>query len=239
MSINENMRHIPRHIAVIMDGNGRWAAENGLSRAEGHRRGAERIESIIESCKERGIKYITLYAFSDENWNRPSEEVLALMQLLRHFLISKRQGMIEKGVRFRAIGDLSRLPAELRQDILETLEATRAGEKINMVVALSYGGRQEICRAVESLIKKGVKNVTPETFGMELDTADMPDPDLLIRTSGECRISNFLLWQLAYAELYFTETHWPDFDEGELDKAIDSYSARERRFGLTSEQIKR
>jgi len=233
------MRRIPRHIAIIMDGNGRWAIENDMPRAEGHRRGAERIEMIVEACKERNVKYLTLYAFSEENWNRPGDEVLALMQLLRHYLVSKRGGMIKKGIRFRVIGDIERLPAKLKRDIKETEEATKSGNKINMIVALSYGGRQEICRAAKSLIDKGVGEVTPDIFMNELDTADMPDPDLLIRTSGEFRISNFLLWQLAYAELYFTEKLWPDFDEEELDKAIDSFSARERRYGMTSEQALR
>ncbi|MBT3181824.1 MAG: di-trans,poly-cis-decaprenylcistransferase [Deltaproteobacteria bacterium] len=232
------MHRIPQHISIIMDGNGRWAAENGLSRAEGHRRGAERIEEIIELCKDRGVKFITLYAFSDENWNRPSDEVLALMQLLRHFLVSKRGGMVEKGVRFRVIGDVERLPAELQKDIKETQELTKGGDRITMIVALSYGSRQEILRAVNGLIQKGVGEVTQEIFDEALDTADFPDPDLLIRTSGEFRISNFMLWQLAYTELYFTHTLWPDFDEAELEKAIVSYSQRERRFGMTSEQVK-
>lgn len=232
------MKHIPNHIAIIMDGNGRWAAERGLSRAEGHKRGAERIEEIIEACKERGVRYITLYAFSDENWNRPSDEVLALMQLLKHFLKSKRQGMIRKGVRFRAVGDIERLPSDLIKDIRETEEATKAGEKIMMIVALSYGSRQEICRAAEALAKKGMTEITAEVFAEHLDTAGIPDPDLLVRTSGECRISNFLLWQLAYTELYFTDVPWPDFSPEELDRAIESYSQRERRFGMTSEQVK-
>lgn len=232
------MKHIPKHIAIIMDGNGRWAAEKGLSRAEGHRRGAERIEEIIEACKDRGVRYITLYAFSDENWNRPNDEVLALMQLLKHFLKSKRQGMIRKGVRFRAIGDIARLPSDLIRDIRETEDATIAGEKIMMIVALSYGGRQEICRAAEALAKKGVTEISVEAFTEHLDTVGIPDPDLFIRTSGECRISNFLLWQLSYTELYFTEVLWPDFSPDELDRAIESYSKRERRFGMTSEQVK-
>jgi undecaprenyl diphosphate synthase len=231
------MPNIPKHIAIIMDGNGRWAATNGLPRAEGHRRGAERIEAIIEACKNRGIKYITLYAFSEENWMRPGVEVIALMHLLRHFLVSKRQGMVERGVRFRAIGDIARLPSELQQDIKETERMTASCRDITMVVALSYGGRHEICRACNSLLAKGVKDATPELFAAELDTNGMPDPDLLIRTSGEYRISNFLLWQLAYAELYFTETLWPDFDDKALDLAIESYATRERRFGMISEQV--
>ncbi len=232
------MHRIPNHIAIIMDGNGRWASENGLSRAEGHRRGAERIEEIIELCKNRGIKFITLYAFSDENWNRPNDEVLALMQLLRHFLVSKRAGMVRKGVSFRVIGDVERLPVQLQKDIKETEELTKVGDQITMIVALSYGSRQEILRAVNKLVQKGVGEVTQELFDKELDTADFPDPDLLIRTSGEFRISNFLLWQLAYTELYFTDKLWPDFDEMELERAIDSYSERERRFGMTGEQVK-
>lgn len=220
-----------------MDGNGRWAAKSGLSRAEGHRRGAERIEEIVDLCKERGIKFITLYAFSEENWNRPSDEVLALMQLLRHFLVSKREGMLEKGVRFRAIGDIERLPSDLRKDIRDTEEITSPGNAITMLVALSYGGRQEIIHAAEKLAKKGITEISQEAFAAELTTAGIPDPDLLIRTSGECRISNFLLWQLAYAEFYFTEKMWPDFDEKELDLAIEAYQSRERRFGKTSEQV--
>lgn len=233
------MTHIPTHIAVIMDGNGRWAAQRKLSRAEGHRQGAERIEEIIEGCKERGVKYITLYAFSEENWLRPSDEVLALMQLLRHFLVSKRKGMVEKGVRFRAIGDIAKLPAELRKDIKETEEITKGGTKVNMTVALSYGSRQEIVRAVNAVIKDKKKEITPEDFEKYLDTKDMPDPDLLIRTSGEFRISNFLLWQLAYSELYITDVMWPDFTLTELDRAIEAYSKRERRFGKTAEQVQK
>lgn len=230
-------KRIPNHIAIIMDGNGRWAAEKNLSRAEGHRRGAERIESIIDSCKGRGVKFVTLYAFSEENWNRPTDEVLALMQLLRHFLVSKREGMQRKGVRFRAIGDIDRLPSDLQKDIRDTEEITEQCSSITMLVALSYGGRQEICRAAEKLAKKGVLEITPEAFSRELTTSGIPDPDLLIRTSGECRISNFLLWQLAYAELYFTETMWPDFDDAALDNAIDSFQRRQRRFGLTGDQV--
>ncbi len=230
------MSRTPKHIAIIMDGNGRWATENDLSRAEGHRKGAERIEGVIEACKERGVKYITLYAFSDENWQRPSDEVLALMQLLRYFLISKRKGMVEKGVRFRVIGDIARLPAELRSEIRETEALTSQCSDITMIVALSYGGRQEILRAVNTMLKSGKGEITQEDFTSALDTRGIPDPDLLIRTSGEFRVSNFLLWQIAYSELYFTETLWPDFDSAELDRAIESYSARERRFGRVSGQ---
>jgi len=231
------MRKIPRHIAVIMDGNGRWAKENKLSRAEGHAKGAERIEGIIDACKDRGVKFITLYAFSEENWHRPDKEVTALMELLRIYIINKREGMLKKGVRFKTIGDLARLPKELVRDIKETEEFTLKGDAITMIVALSYGSRQEIVRAVQKLVDRGVREISQEMISSELDTKDIPDPDLLIRTSGEFRISNFLLWQLAYSEIYITETLWPDFDEVELDHAIESYSKRERRFGMTSEQV--
>lgn len=221
-----------------MDGNGRWAQEHNLPRSEGHRRGAETIERIVTACHDRNIGYLTLYAFSEENWLRPSEEVLSLMHLLRHFLASKRPKMIEKGIRFMTIGDVTRLAADVRKELKETAEATRGGGRMTLVIALSYGGRQEIIRAVNSIIRKGYGEATARIFEGELDTAGIPDPDLLIRTSGEYRISNFLLWQLAYTELYFTETLWPDFDEAELDRAIESFAQRERRFGMTSEQVR-
>ncbi|HPQ80545.1 MAG TPA: polyprenyl diphosphate synthase [bacterium] len=231
------MKNLPRHIAIIMDGNGRWAKEQGLSRAEGHRRGAQTIERIVQAAHDRNIRFLTLYAFSEENWNRPSDEVLSLMQLLRHFVASKRAELIEKRTRFMAIGDLERLAPEVRRELIETSEATAAGDRMTLVVALSYGSRQEIVRAVNSLMRSGVSEVTPEAIDGALDTAGIPDPDLLIRTSGEYRISNFLLWQIAYSELYFTETLWPEFTEAEFDRAIDSYSDRERRFGQISEQL--
>jgi undecaprenyl diphosphate synthase len=227
---------LPNHVAIIMDGNGRWANEKGLPRAEGHRCGAETIEKIVAACRDREIRYLTLYAFSEENWNRPSDEVLSLMQLMRHFLVSKRAELIEERTAFRVIGDIERLPPEVRSEIMETVEATKDGDKMMLIVALSYGGRQEICRAANTLLKKGVREFTPELFERGLDTAGIPDPDLLIRTSGEFRISNFLLWQLAYAELYFTETLWPEFSEKELDRALESYAKRNRRFGLTGTQ---
>ena len=228
---------IPQHIAIIMDGNGRWARERELPRAEGHRRGAEAIEAIVTACSDRGVECLTLYAFSEENWNRPVEEVVALMHLLKLFLIAKRDDMIKKGIRFRMIGEIARLPEDVREEIKKTIDDTADGWKMDFVIALSYGSKQEICRAVNNLMTKGCDKITPEMIDGALDTAGLPDPDLLIRTSGECRISNFLLWQLAYAELYFTEKHWPDFDEEQLDLAIRSYSERERRYGLTSEQL--
>lgn len=231
------MQRIPYHIAIIMDGNGRWAEEHGLTRAEGHRRGSETIERIVRACLARGVRHLTLYAFSEENWMRPSDEVVSLMDLLKGFLASKRSEMLENGIRFMTIGDTSRLPAELQRELKDTEAATRGGGAMSLIVALSYGGRQEICRAVNSLLKRGAREITQEDFSAALYTAGVPDPDLLIRTSGEYRISNFLLWQLAYTELYFTETLWPEFGEEELDRAIESFARRERRFGMTSEQI--
>ena len=221
-----------------MDGNGRWANEKGFPRAEGHRRGAETIERIVVACRDRGIRYLTLYAFSEENWRRPSEEVLSLMQLMRHFLVSKRAELIEERTAFRVIGDIERLPAEVKSEIEETVEATKGGDIMTLSVALSYGSRQEICRAANKLIKGGAKEITPELLEGALDTAGIPDPDLLIRTSGEYRISNFLLWQIAYTELFITETLWPEFSEKDLDSALESFASRERRYGMTAKQVK-
>jgi undecaprenyl diphosphate synthase len=231
------MKKIPTHIAIIMDGNGRWAGEKGQPRAEGHRRGAETIETIVKACRDRDVRYLTLYAFSEENWRRPSDEVLSLMQLMRHFLVSKRAELIEERTAFKVIGDVDRLPPEVKAEILETAEATKDGDRMTLIVALSYGGRQEICRAVNTLIRKGKREINAEMLQTALDTAGIPDPDLLIRTSGEYRLSNFLLWQLAYAELYFTETLWPEFSTEHLDAAIESFANRERRFGMTTGQM--
>jgi undecaprenyl diphosphate synthase len=232
-----DFNRLPKHIAIIMDGNGRWAKERGLPRAEGHRRGSETIETIVETCREIGVRYLTLYAFSEENWSRPEGEVKALMKLLHSYLISKKQKMINEGIRFNVIGDTKLLSQELQQEIANTKEATGRGDKMTLTVALSYGSRQEICRAVNKIRSDKNEEITVEKVSAMLDTADIPDPDLLIRTSGEYRISNFLLWQLAYAELYFTEVLWPDFNKDEIVKAIEEYQRRERRFGLTSEQL--
>lgn len=234
-----DLTRTPQHIAIIMDGNGRWAKEHNLARTEGHKRGAATIEKIVTACHDRNVRYLTLYAFSEENWSRPSDEVIALMQLLRYFVASKRAEMLEKRISFRTIGDIDKLPADVRNDLSETVEATKCGDHMTLIVALSYGSRQEIVKAVNSLLARKENQISQEMFEKELYTDGIPDPDLLIRTSGECRISNFLLWQLAYTEFYFTETLWPDFDEIELDRAIESYSLRERRFGMTSEQVKR
>ena len=232
-----DLNRLPKHIAIIMDGNGRWAKERGLPRAEGHRHGSETIETVVETCREIGIRYLTLYAFSEENWNRPQDEVKALMGLLHMYLLSKKQKMINEGIKFNIIGDTKLLSSELRQEIANTKEATRSGDKMTLTVALSYGSRQEICRAVNKFHNEKKDELTVEQLTAALDTADLPDPDLLIRTSGENRISNFLLWQLAYAELYFTEVLWPDFNKEEIVKAIEEFQRRERRFGLTSEQL--
>ena len=228
---------IPRHVAIIMDGNGRWAQEHGLPRAEGHRRGAAIIEDVVEAARERNIEYLTLYAFSEENWQRPDSEVLGLMQLLKEFLIANREKMTKEGIRFHTIGDVDRLPPDVQEEIKRSAEATKDGRTMTLIVALSYGARQEICRAVNVLVKQGETQISPEVISKNLDTGDIPDPDLLIRTSNVFRISNFLLWQLAYTELYFTDTLWPDFNGAELDKAIEVYSQRERRFGMTSGQL--
>ncbi len=225
------MNPAPTHIAIIMDGNGRWARQQNLPREAGHRQGAQIAEAMVEACHDRGIKYLTLYAFSDENWERPVEEVVALMQLLDEFVISKRDKMKAKGIRFRTIGDTDRLPSFVMSSIQKTMDATASGTQMTMTLALSYGSRAEICRSFNRCIADGLKTVTPEDISAHLDTAGYPDPDLLIRTSGEYRISNYLLWQMAYTEMHFTKTLWPDFSTTDLDTAIQDYCHRERRFG--------
>ncbi len=232
-----SLTNIPKHIAIIMDGNGRWAKERGIAREKGHQRGAQTIEDIVEVAKNIGVRYLTLYAFSEENWQRPKEEVAALMELLRLYLSSKRSKMVKEGVCFRAIGDLNSLSQALQNEIKETSEATKNGQKMTLIVALSYGSRQEICTAVNKLLQQNVKEINSKILSENLYTAGIPDPDLLIRTSGEFRISNFLLWQTAYTELYFTDIPWPDFNQEELEKAIAEYQKRERRFGMISEQL--
>lgn len=231
------MNPLPTHIAVIMDGNGRWAQNKDLPRVEGHRKGIETVEEITMACSDAGIKYLTLYAFSDENWERPVEEVVALMNLLVEFLSKKKQKLIDNKVKFRTIGDIDRLPGFVKDVIADVEKGTSACTGMTLLVALSYGARTEICRAIERVIKAGVKEITPESFEGFLDTKGVPDPDLLIRTSGEQRVSNFLLWQIAYAEFYFTDTLWPDFTKADLMRSIDVYMRRERRFGKTSGQM--
>ena len=225
------MNPLPTHIAIIMDGNGRWALDRGLSRVEGHKKGVETVEEITIACREIGVKYLTLYAFSDENWERPVEEVKGLMNLLVEFLRIKRQKLIDNDVRFMTIGDNERLPEYVKKAIKETEEATRICNKMTLILAISYGSKNEICRAVKKLLKAGETEITPEAIEQRLDTAGLPDPDLFIRTSGELRVSNFLLWQIAYSEFYFPKKLWPDFTRLDLEIAIKDYQNRERRFG--------
>jgi undecaprenyl diphosphate synthase len=213
------------HLAVIMDGNGRWAEKRHLPRLMGHRAGAEALDRCMHYCKDAGIKYLTVYAFSTENWKRSEEEVSGLMKLLSGFIHSKEKTLVKERVRFRVIGRLGDLSEKLQAEIAN-LEARTADGDFTLIVALSYGGRDEIVRAAMKF-----KGGSEEDFAKCLDTAGLPDPDLIIRTSGEQRISNFLLWQSAYSEYYFTETLWPDFDRAEFDKALESYAKRERRMG--------
>lgn len=224
---------IPTHIAIIMDGNGRWALSRGLPRLAGHRAGTENLRRIIEACIEFDIKYLTLYAFSTENWGRPRKEVQGLMRILEDVIDRELQELHDQGVQLRHIGRLDRLSPGLRQKVLEAVEFTQNNQRLVLNVAFNYGGRDEIVCAVQHMITDGVKasEVTDELINRYLYTAGVPDPDLIIRTSGELRGSNFLLWQGAYSEWYFTPTYWPDFDKEELRKALLEYSSRERRYG--------
>ncbi|MBW1989444.1 MAG: isoprenyl transferase [Deltaproteobacteria bacterium] len=226
-----------------MDGNGRWAKIRSLSRVKGHEKGAETVRTIVRASREIGISHLTLYAFSTENWQRPSSEVAALMALLSRFLNSERAEMLENGIRLSTIGDVSRLPAEVQQTLDSVKADTAKNTDMVLTLALSYGGREEILRAAKSLAKDAAdgkldpEGVTEQDLASRLYTAGMPDPDLLIRTSGEMRISNFLLWQAAYSELFFTPTLWPDFTKEEYLSILNEYAGRERRFGKTGEQI--
>ena len=234
---------LPRHIAIIMDGNGRWAKKKNLNRISGHIKGVDAVREIVTACRELGIKVLTLYAFSIENWRRPNDEVAALMGLLREYLSKEREEMVQNNIRLSAIGRIEDLPLEVQNTLRETSKKTEQCDGMILNLALSYGGRSEILHAVQGILsdfQKGKikpEEVNLQRFSQYLWTRGIPDPDLLIRTSGEFRISNFLLWQIAYTELYVTETLWPDFDRKELLKAIAAYQSRERRFGLTSEQI--
>ncbi len=230
MSLSGN---IPSHVGVIMDGNGRWAQLRGLPRAEGHRVGAERAKEIIEVSAEIGIKCLTLYTFSTENWQRPASEVSMLMRLLEIYLKKELSVLIKRGIVFKVIGEIWRLPENIRALVRETEERTAANKGMTLVTALSYSGRNEIIRALKKAAASGcdVGELTEDAFSRYLDTEGLPPPDLIIRTSGERRLSNFLLWQSAYAELYFTDTLWPDFDRAEMMLAIQDFQGRERRFG--------
>ena len=226
---------IPQHIAIIMDGNGRWANEQGLPRNMEHQAGVETVRRITSECVHLGVKYLTLYTFSTENWNRPADEVAALMGLVLSSL--EDEIFMKNNVRFRVIGDMNRLPEAVRNKLRETEEHTAANDAMTMVVALSYSSRWEITEAVRSLAGCKPEEITEEVVSKHLATNFMPDPDLLIRTGGELRISNYLLWQIAYSELYFCDTYWPDFKEADLHKAIASYQSRQRRFGKTEAQV--
>lgn len=245
MSLKEkiNSSKLPQHIAVIMDGNGRWAKQKGADRIYGHENGVKSVRETVEAAAELGIKYITLYAFSTENWNRPQQEVLALMQLLVHTISAETKTLNENNIRLEAIGDLKSLPQDCFDELQEAIKKTAGNTRTTLVLALSYSSRWEIVNAVKEIsqkVKDGllpVSAINEEIINKHLCTAHMPEPELMIRTSGENRISNFLLWQLAYAELYFTEKLWPDFRKEDFYEAIVDYQNRERRFGKTSEQL--
>ncbi len=227
----ENLYKIPEHVAIIMDGNGRWAKRRGLPRVFGHREGAKRVEEVIEFARDVGIKWLTVFAFSTENWGRPKEEVEAIMSLLVEYINKKVPELIKRDIRLRFMGRIHELPEMIRKSVEEGEEATKGCSSMNFVVALNYSGKSEIIDAVNKAIKSGKQNITEEDFRQFLYIPEMPEPDLLIRTSGEERISNFMLWQTAYTEFYFTETLWPDFDSEEFLKALYEYQSRERRFG--------
>jgi len=230
---------LPRHVAIIMDGNGRWALRRGLPRVAGHKRGAETVRRITEVCRQLGVSVLTLYAFSDENWGRPKQEIGFLMDMLGSFLKAEIATMKANGIKFRTIGRIERLPSSVQSWVEKAMGETAANTGLVLNLALSYGGRGEILEAVRRSAAAGgaAEPLTEEVFASYLDTAGLPDPDLIIRTSGEKRISNFLLWQAAYAELYFTDTLWPDFGEANLLEALIDYQGRQRRFGLTQEQL--
>ena len=236
-----DMNRIPQHIAIIMDGNGRWAMERGKERSFGHQAGVDAVRRITTECSNLGVKFLTLYTFSTENWNRPADEVAALMGLVLTSL--EDEIFMKNNVRFRVIGDRSRIPESVNKKIAETEEHTAKNDSMTMVIALSYSSRLELVNATRQIaqeVKDGKLNtadITEETINERLWTNVMPDPDLLIRTGGEVRISNYLLWQIAYSELYFCETYWPDFMEEDLYKAIYSYQSRQRRFGKTEAQV--
>lgn len=234
---------VPQHLAVIMDGNGRWANERGLPRVEGHRAGARSVRMIVEESRKLGIRYLTLYAFSSENWNRPEAEVGALMKLFKRYLESELDLMLTNGIRLRAIGDLDRLPQGVQSTLNEKMEATQHLDGMDLILAISYGARDEICRAVKSMLQAAgegalrVDDVNPELISSHLDTAGIPDPDLLIRTSSEHRISNFLLWQIAYSEIIVVPQFWPDFSVDCLHGCLQDFGTRQRRFGMTADQL--
>lgn len=234
-----NKNNLPKHIAITMDGNGRWAKSKGKLRIFGHNNGVKAVRDTVEAAAEIGIDFLTLYAFSTENWNRPSKEVNALMTLLVSAINKETKTLMDNNIKLSTIGDTDSLPSKAKKELAEAIDKTKENTRMTLVLALSYSGRWDILNAVNEIAKKGVGNnkITEEQFQQYLSTKSVPDPELLIRTSGEYRISNFLLWQIAYSELYFTDTLWPDFRRADLEKAILDYQSRERRFGKTTEQI--
>lgn len=229
---------IPTHIAIIMDGNGRWAKAKGKERYEGHIEGVASVKACIKAARKRGVRYLTLYAFSTENWGRPQAEVEALMQLFCQSVTKETPELIEQGVRVQFIGRRDRFSEEVRERLLHIEESTATGDKLTLVLAFDYSSRDELVRAMREITAKvergelSAEEIDDKTISAHLDTAEMPDPDLIIRTSGECRLSNFLLWQASYAEMYFPQTMWPDFREEAFDKALEVYASRERRYGV-------
>jgi len=227
---------LPRHVAMIMDGNGRWAISRGLPRLAGHKAGTENLRRVIRSTVEFGVKYLTIYAFSTENWGRPLEEVRGLMSILEDVLQRELNELHKEGVQLRHIGRLERLPGRLQEQVLDAIELTKNNDRLVLNVAFNYGGRDEIVHAIQKIIKDGIppEDVTDELVSKYLYTAGVPDPDLIIRTSGELRVSNFLIWQAAYSEWYVTPTYWPDFDKEEYRRALEAFAQRDRRFGKVS-----
>jgi undecaprenyl diphosphate synthase len=237
-----DLQRLPRHVAIIMDGNGRWAQQRGLSRIEGHKRGKDSVRAVVETARRIGIEFLSLFAFSTENWSRPRREVDALMTLLRRYLHTELSKMMKNEIRLLAVGDVTRLSSTLQRNLQETIDATRHNRRMTVILAVSYGGREEIVHAARALARRAragqldPETIDEDTFGAQLNTAGIPDPDLLIRTSGEMRISNFYLWQSAYSEIYVTETLWPDFREPQFLEALAHYQQRERRFGGVHER---
>lgn len=234
-----NNQNIPKHIAIIMDGNGRWAKRQGIKRVFGHQNAVSSVRDAVEGCVELGVQYLTLYAFSTENWSRPRSEVDSLMTLLVKTVSSELDNFQKNGIKLSTIGDISKLPKSAQESLASGIEKTKTNDKINLVLALNYSGKWDILNAVNQIIEKESSPLDEEVFESYLSTRAYPDPELLVRTSGEMRISNFLLWQIAYSELYFTDTLWPDFRKKHLFEAVEAYQKRERRFGKTSEQIEK
>jgi len=236
---DSNPKNLPKHVAIIMDGNGRWAKKRSLNRVRGHEEGIESVRVVVRTTRDFGIKWLTLYAFSEENWKRSKYEIDALMVILKRFLKSELSEMLDNGIRFQAIGNIDKLPEDVRYLLDETIEKTSRNSEMILTLALSYGGRQEISRSVRKIAEKvrtnalDLEDITEELISSFLYTGEMPDPDLLIRTSGEYRVSNFLLWQIAYTEIYITPTLWPDFRKEEYLLAIEEFQKRDRRFGTT------